>query len=106
MLNLAQTKILHPRGNFETYLDQNEKSRWRIVSSNGDIIGASSQWFSSESYCEENAKLVMQGIAEYLKKESLPKKPIILGLRERLLLNRIAPKTIIKPVFPLKKKTI
>lgn len=59
--------ILHPRGKFETYEDEHEKFRWRIVSSNGTIIGASSQGFESKSYCIENAELVMQGIAEYTK---------------------------------------
>lgn len=64
---IKQIPIIHPRGKFETYEDEHGKFRWRIISSNGTIIGASSQGFASKSYCIDNAELVMQGISEYSK---------------------------------------
>lgn len=41
---------------FEFYLDNRGKWRWRRHSSNGRIVGASSQGYVNRQSCVENAK--------------------------------------------------
>ena len=41
---------------FEFYLDNSGKWRWRRYSSNGRIVGSSSQGYASKQGCIENAK--------------------------------------------------
>ncbi|WP_418549723.1 YegP family protein [Parabacteroides goldsteinii] len=41
---------------FEFYSDNRDKWRWRRYSSNGRIVGASSQGYASKQACIENAK--------------------------------------------------
>lgn len=70
-------KITNPRGKFEIYQDSNKEFRWKITSSNGRIIGASSEWFSSKSYCIENAELELRWILDFFVqlKKPIPLKP-------------------------------
>ena len=38
----------------EIYKDKKEEFRWRRTASNGEIIGASSEGYTSKKHCEEN----------------------------------------------------
>lgn len=41
---------------WEFYLDASSKWRWRRIASNGKIVGAASEGFSSRQACVENAR--------------------------------------------------
>ena len=43
---------------FVVYKDKRGKFRWRLTGSNGEIIGASSQGFTTRYRCKSNANLV------------------------------------------------
>ena len=80
MLNM---KIERPRGKFRVYEDKAWEFRWKIISSNGKTIGASSEWFKSESYCIENAKLELLWIFDFLKQLNEP--TLLKGLKPALI---------------------
>ena len=46
-----------PKYNLEIYLDTAGKWRWRAVSTNGKIVGSSSQGFASKQSAQRNAIL-------------------------------------------------
>ncbi len=43
---------------FTIYIDKAGKYRWRVVADNGEIVGASSQGFTSRYRCRSNAALL------------------------------------------------
>lgn len=48
----------------EFLTDDSEKYRWRVTSRNGEIIGASSQGFSSFQNCKKNLGLLVLSVQE------------------------------------------
>ena len=58
---------LTPKGRrmkFEIYTDENDKHRWRLTSSNGEIVAASTQGFADKRTCKKNAYLTFHGLSE------------------------------------------
>jgi len=51
---------------YETYTDTAGEHRWRLTDSNSQIVGASSEGFSSEHECNKNAWRVVSGLTECL----------------------------------------
>lgn len=51
---------------FETYPDSAGEYRWRLTAANGEILGASSEGFSSESEAGKNAWRVISGLTAAL----------------------------------------
>jgi len=43
---------------YKIYQDKAGKYRWRVIAGNGEIIGASSQGFTSRYRCRSNAHLL------------------------------------------------
>jgi len=48
----------------EFLTDDNDKYRWRVTSSNGEIVGASSQGFSSFQNCKKNLGLLVLSVQQ------------------------------------------
>jgi len=48
----------------EFLTDENEKYRWRVTSRNGEIVGASSQGFSTFQSCKKNLGLLVLSVQE------------------------------------------
>jgi uncharacterized protein YegP (UPF0339 family) len=44
---------------FTIYKDSQFLFRWKLIASNGEPIGSSSESFTSEANCKNNAKLVL-----------------------------------------------
>jgi uncharacterized protein YegP (UPF0339 family) len=51
------------RLNFETYQDNKKEYRWRLIATNGQTIGTSSQGYKAKSDCEHAIGLVKDGAA-------------------------------------------
>jgi len=47
------------------YEDNAGEQRWRLVATNGEIVGASSEGFISEPGARDNAKLVFMGLHQH-----------------------------------------
>ncbi len=47
---------------YETYTDTAGEHRWRLTHENGEIVGASSEGFSSEAEANKNAWRVVSGL--------------------------------------------
>ncbi len=54
------------KSKFETYPDSAGEYRWRITAANGEIVGASSEGFSSEAGAAKNAFRTLQGLTDAL----------------------------------------
>lgn len=50
----------------EFYTDAAEEHRWRLTSDNGEIVGASSEGFSSTGEARRNAFRVLDGLTRTL----------------------------------------
>lgn len=49
---------------FEIYEDKAGEFRWRMTASNGNIIGASSEGYSSHKSCKDNAISLAKALTE------------------------------------------
>jgi hypothetical protein len=47
---------------FKIYEDKAGKFRWRVTSTNGEIVGASSQGFTSRWFARQNAALLRRAL--------------------------------------------
>ena len=50
--------IVKKKPKYEIYKDKKGEFRWRIVSHNGEIIGASCEGYKSKVSCENNLKTI------------------------------------------------
>ena len=50
--------------NLEYYEDKSGKFRWRLTHSNGNVVGASSQGFSSKASAKNNVASTLRGLSE------------------------------------------
>lgn len=47
-----------PKPKHSLYKDKTGKWRWRIIATNGEVIGASTEGYSNKSSCEKNLYLI------------------------------------------------